>query len=215
MAKWWEVLETLMGGGSHAGKRTNTLRWLFILAGIGMVLLILNSFLTVKEIPVEQPSSITSNSIANQTENQPVFQNHPGRNTIFIELETTYENNLKEILQKIVGVGFVEVLVTVESTEEMMVDRNTTESNQTTDEKDKDGATRKIKQTTRSGEIVMNSSSGDKNPVVRKTIKPTIRGVLIVAEGAEQATIKKLILDAVHRGLGVPPHRISIVPGKR
>jgi stage III sporulation protein AG len=51
--------------------------------------------------------------------------------------------------------------------------------------------------------------------LVVKTVKPKIRGVVVVAKGAENATVKKLISDAVERGLEVPAHRISVVPRKQ
>ncbi|MNC72064.1 hypothetical protein D3C75_1230700 [compost metagenome] len=59
------------------------------------------------------------------------------------------------------------------------------------------------------------NQSGDDTPLVVKTTKPKIRGVVVVAKGAENATVKKLISDAVERGLDVPAHRISVVPRKQ
>jgi stage III sporulation protein AG len=89
------------------------------------------------------------------------------------------------------------------------------DTQQVTSEKDVNGATRNITDVTRSGDTVMYSNSGSQSPLVQKYIKPKIRGVLIVAKGAENITVKKLISDAVERGLDVPPHRISIVPRKQ
>ncbi|MNN46313.1 hypothetical protein D3C81_1606920 [compost metagenome] len=48
-----------------------------------------------------------------------------------------------------------------------------------------------------------------------KKIKPKVRGVLIVAKGAENKTVKALIVDAVEKGLNVPAYRISVVPRKQ
>ncbi|MFS8513242.1 MAG: stage III sporulation protein AG, partial [Planifilum fulgidum] len=39
-----------------------------------------------------------------------------------------------------------------------------------------------------------------------------VRGVLIVAEGAEDLKRKALIIEAVQRVLDVPVHRISVMP---
>ncbi|MNW16560.1 hypothetical protein D3C71_2154450 [compost metagenome] len=57
--------------------------------------------------------------------------------------------------------------------------------------------------------------SSDEVPLVVKTTKPKIRGVVVVAKGAENPTVKLLIADAVERGLEVPAHRISVVPRKQ
>jgi len=217
VANWWKALEERLGGGPGGAGRINTMRWLLIVAGVGAVFMILNSYLAVEEV---QPSYDAPDPAAAEAEpppggDLPAFQSSPAKDSKFAAYEASYEESLKEILQKIVGVGEVDVLVTIDSTEEIVAERNMTESQQETTERDKDGANRHITQTTRSGEIVLYTSSGDQAPLVRKTIKPTIRGVFIVAEGAENATVKKMIVEAVERGLGVAPHRISIAPSKR
>jgi stage III sporulation protein AG len=51
-------------------------------------------------------------------------------------------------------------------------------------------------------------------PVVVETKKPDIRGVLVVAKGAENIQVKKWIVEAVTRVLGVSSHRVSVVPKK-
>lgn len=70
-------------------------------------------------------------------------------------------------------------------------------------------------QYTRDGQIVTYENSGSEQPIVTKKIKPKIRGVLVVARGAENKTVKGLIVDAVEKGLNVPAYRISVVPRKQ
>ena len=122
---------------------------------------------------------------------------------------------MKEILERIVGVGEVDVLVTIESTEEIVVEKNVQQRHQVTDEKDRDGGTRHINDVSKNGEIVLYQAERGQSPLVLKRIKPEIRGVLVVAAGSEDATVKRLIVQAVERGLGVPPHRVAVVPRKR
>lgn len=215
MANWWKALEERFGGGPGAASRINTFRWLLIVAGVGAAFMILNSFLTVQEVESPYEAESAMNEGGAPQANVPAFQTGAARDPRFAPYEASYEDSLKEILQKIVGVGEVSVLVTIDSTEEIVVERNMTESQQETNERDPNGANRHITQTSRSGEIVLYSESGGQAPIVRKTIKPEIRGVFIVAEGAENATVKKMMIEAVERGLGVPPHKISIAPSKR
>jgi stage III sporulation protein AG len=147
---------------------------------------------------------------------EPTFIGSGGsENPRFREYEEAYENQLKEILSKIVGVGEVEVLVTIDGTEEIDVARNDKDSQQVTNEKDSNGATRNVTDVTRDGSVVLYQVSGDQHPLVLKYIKPKIRGVVVVAKGAENLTVKKMISEAVERGLDVPPHRISILPRKQ
>lgn len=60
----------------------------------------------------------------------------------------------------------------------------------------------------------MYESTDGKTPIVTKRIKPKVRGVVVVAKGAENAVVKSLIVDAVEKGLNVPAYRISVVPRK-
>ena len=51
-------------------------------------------------------------------------------------------------------------------------------------------------------------------PVVIETKKPAIRGVLVVAKGADNIQVKKWIIEAVTRSLDVPSHRVAVMPKK-
>lgn len=189
------------------------LRWLIILGLIGAALMILNSFIHVKEIDP------TNEGRASPDQQQPAKQTFlgggSGDNSKFRDYEQAYENQIKDILQNVVGVGDVQVLVTIDSAEEIEVEKNNKDSQQVTNEKDTNGATRNITEVTRSGEVVLYQVSGEQHPLVLKYIKPKIRGVVVVARGAENVTVKKMISEAVERGLDVPPHRISILPRKQ
>ena len=57
--------------------------------------------------------------------------------------------------------------------------------------------------------------NGEKEvPIVVETKKPAIRGVLVVAKGADNIQVKKWIVEAVTRSLDVPSHRVSVLPKK-
>lgn len=219
MGKWWRAFEERFGGGPGGGNRINTLRWLIIVAGVGAIFMILNSYLKIEKLPQtyenEPRTEADANANASLSADVPAFRGGEEPESPFAAYEAAYEKELKDILQRIVGVGEVSVMVTIDSTEEIVVERNMTESSQETNERDSNGVSRRIVQTSRSGEIVIYSESGDNRPIVRKMIKPSLRGVVVVAEGAENAAVKKLIIEAVERGLGVAPHKISVVPSKR
>lgn len=204
-------MDRWLGGGPGGAKRGQTIRWLLILGLVGAALMILNNFITVKEVgSAGEVRGSPGNADA-------VFLNGESKErSSFRDYEEAYANQMKEILSKVVGVGSVEVLVTIDSTEEMTVERNTQESQQVTNEKDQHGATRHMTEVSRSGEVVIYEvSGGGRQPLVTKYIKPKIRGVVVVANGAENLTVKKMISEAVERGLEVPPHRISILPRKQ
>lgn len=210
MGKWLQFIEKWLGGGQGAVKRIQTFRWLIIIGGLGVAILILHSFIQVKELtPYEEGRA------SPQPSDQQVFLNKDGQETPFQDYESKYESRLKDILEKVVGVGEVDVMVTIESTEETVVEQNHKDTQQITSEKDQGGATRHVSEITRSGEVVLYEVSGVQAPIVLKKIKPKIRGVVVVAKGAENLVVKQLITQAVQRGLDVPAYRISIVPRKR
>lgn len=215
MAGMWKKLEELLGGGPGGTKRIQTFRWLVLIGLVGGALMIGNSFihLRVKEV---DPIAGREQSQPDQGDARQTFLGGSGKEKpAFRDYEQAYESQLKEILQKIVGVGEVEVMVTIESTEEATVEKNSKDTQQVTNEKDQTGATRHITDVTRSGDAVILNESGSQSPLVLKYVKPKIRGVVVVAKGAENLTVKKLLLEAVERGLDVPPHRISVVPRKQ
>lgn len=216
MAGLWKKLEELLGGGPGGTKRVQIFRLLVLIGLIGGALMIANSFLNLRVKDVAPNVGVDASSAISGAESKQTFLGGGGKEkSAFRDYEQAYESQLKEILQKIVGVGEVEVLVTIESTEEVTVEKNSKDTQQVTNEKDQNGSTRHITDVTRSGEAVIMTQSGNQTPLVLKYVKPKIRGVVVVAKGAENLTVKKLLLEAVERGLDVPPHRISIVPRKQ
>jgi stage III sporulation protein AG len=208
LMKW---MEKWLGGGPSGTKRIQTFRWLMLLGLIGAAFMVLNSFIQIKDVdPIGEGRASPAQS------SNPVFGGTLNKErSSFREYEEAYQSQLKELLSKIVGVGEVEVLVTIDSTEEIFVEHNTKETQQVTNEKDQHGATRHISDVSRSGEVVIYEVSGGKQPLIIKTIKPKIRGVVVVAKGAENLTIKKMMVEAVERGLDVAANRISILPRKQ
>ncbi|NMI06571.1 stage III sporulation protein AG [Paenibacillus sp. SZ31] len=211
MKQWFKKMETWMGGGEGGARRSQTFRWLIILGLIGVGIMLFNSFVNVKKIDSENigrepPDPATSMA---SIQSDPMDQNP------FQAIEMAFEDKIKGVLENIVGVGTVDVMVTVDSTEELVVQRNVKDSQQLTEETDANGGKRHMTQYTRDGEIITYEISGDQTPIVTKKLKPQIRGVLVVARGAENKVVKDLITDAVEKGLNVAAYRISVVPRKQ
>ncbi|ANY68736.1 stage III sporulation protein AG [Paenibacillus sp. BIHB 4019] len=212
MAKWLEKLEAMAGGGPGGPKRVKMLRLLLIIGCVGALLMLINSFLTYNEVePSVQGQGQNLQSVDDTAWTSP--GSHEGAS--FEAVEQPLEARLKEILEKIVGVGEVDVLVTIDSTEEIVVERNEKETQSVTDENDKNGGKRHITAINKDGEVVLVEVSGDQKPIIKKTINPRIRGVLIVAKGAENVTVRRLIIDAVEKGVNVAASRISVAPRKQ
>ncbi len=212
MGKWFKKLEEwISGGGQGGGKRINTFRWLIIVGLIGVAIILFNSFVNVKKLDNENIGrEPPSNAASKET-----LQSSAGEANAFSNIEQAAEDKMKEILEKIVGVGTVDIMVSVDSTDEIVYQRNVKDSQQQSDENDANGGKRHTTQYTRDGEVVTYEDSGTQTPMITKRVKPQIRGVLIVAKGAENEVVKQLIVEAVEKGLNVPEYRISVVPRKQ
>lgn len=120
----------------------------------------------------------------------------------------------KTMLEQIVGVGSVDVMVTVDSTEELVVQRNMKDTQELTEETDANGGNVMLQAISATGR-----SSLTIQPVIKRPLLPRRSsrrsGVLVVAKGAENEIVKSLIVDAIQRGLNVPSYRISVVPRKQ
>lgn len=125
------------------------------------------------------------------------------------------ETRLEEILGKINGVGKVEVLITYDTTTEVVPAFDVTESKQVTEEEDNQGGIRTINQENTSSNLVTISGQNSENkPVVIKEIKPIIRGVIVVAEGAENPVVKADLIDAVTTIFQVKSNKVKIYGAK-
>lgn len=208
VAKWLDSLEKAIGGGNGGPTRIRAMRWLLLIGALGVAIMIINAYMSFDRV------APTTNSSEPPLSDVPAMSANSS-DSPFASIEQPLENRLKDILEKIVGVGTVDVLVSVDSTEETVYSVNEQNSQQTTEETDKSGGRRHMTSVTDNGTIVLYEQSGDQKPIITKKIKPRISGVLIVAKGAENPTVKRLILDAVEKGINVPVNRISIVPRKQ
>lgn len=135
-------------------------------------------------------------------------------NKAIADYEEKYENQLKKALQEMLGVNDVTVVVNIDSTDKKVLEKNRVTKSQTTDEVDRDGGQRKVQDSSTDEQLVIIRDGEKEVPIVVETKKPEIRGVLVVAKGAENIEVKKWIREAVTRVLGVPSHRVAVMPKK-
>jgi len=124
------------------------------------------------------------------------------------------QEELEDILGRIHGVGKVSVLLTLEDEQEVVYAINQEERRRTTLEQDGQSGTRETIEIDRRGQLVIVRSGGSEQPVVIKVIKPRVRGILIVAAGADNLRVRENIINAVQAVLDIPSYRISVQKGK-
>ncbi len=127
------------------------------------------------------------------------------------DYSTYLERKLEDILSQLKGVGEVKVMITLEETTEIVPAFNTTKNNETTKETDSQGGTREIIREDMTIQLVTGEEG---SPIVLKEIKPTIKGVIVIAEGAEDLHVKEILYEAVKTALGIPGNRVEVYSRK-
>ncbi|MBS6953675.1 MAG: stage III sporulation protein AG [Enterocloster asparagiformis] len=129
------------------------------------------------------------------------------------DYEAQMEARVKEILRHVDGVGQVDVMIVLKSSEEkvLRVDRNTSVSD--TEEQDSQGGTRSSKSNqTQESTVLSGGGSGQGSaPFVEKELRPEISGIVISAAGGGSPTVKAEISAAMEALFGLPPHKIKVL----
>jgi len=154
----------------------------------------------------------TTANVSQQEQSVEAFNQNKKSSNNIIEYEKKYEQQLKDTLGNIAGVKDVTVVVNVDSTEKKVYQVNETTRSQTTEEIDKQGGKRNIEDQSQEQSLVIVNDGSKGSPVLVQTEMPKIRGVLVVAKGAENLVIKHMIREAVTRLLDVPSFRVSVQP---
>ena len=119
------------------------------------------------------------------------------------------ERRLIEVLSKIRGAGKVDVLVTYETNGEIV-----TATVRQTDEDVKDASGTSGSQTSRTVREVTEPATVETEnghaPIVLYEKEPTVRGVVVVAEGAADFSVREKLQAAVQAATGIPVSRIEV-----
>ncbi|UQD52699.1 stage III sporulation protein AG [Bacillus methanolicus] len=207
-------LKNLISKEGQPEKKPGKYHYLLIVILFGAaIMLISNMFFSGNASTPDM--QVMNNKETNATEEVPAFgQKKSEEKSLMKQYEEAYEKQLKEALQGILGVDDVTVVVNVDATEKQILEKNIVTKSQTTTETDREGGKRKVEDASKDEQLVIVRNGEKEVPIVVETKKPEIRGVLVVAKGAENIQVKKWIVDAVTRVLDVPSHRVAVMPKK-
>lgn len=198
-------------GQNGNNNRQNLLMVLSVLAMVGILLMLLSSKVqTTKnaEPPVTPGSEVaTESKTGGEDSTEPVFGNKANSSS----WEDQMENKLEKMLSQIEGVGKVEVTITLEQGPEYVYNYNSTVTNNRTEEKDSTGGTRSVTDSSDTNSMVVaRTKEGEERPIIRTEKAPTIQGVGVVAEGAENPRVNTELHRAVSTVLGVELSKICV-----
>ena len=115
------------------------------------------------------------------------------------------EEKLEVLLSNIKGAGKTEVMISIDSSPQLVIAENVEEKSVTTSS----GTTVTVVTSP-----ILVTEKGESNPLVLQETLPEIKGVLIVSQGAKDIQVKLNIISAVTTLLGIDCNSVQVFAGK-
>lgn len=172
-------------------KLTKEQLWMLVLAGaVALGLLVTYMPRPSKEKPMDDKQVVTVNSQKEE-----------------LTYEELLEKRLEAILGQMEGAGKVDVMVTTKASKEKVLASEVVHNTSDVQETDASGGTRSTQKSDEQNKIVMQSGN---TPYVVKENRPTIEGVLVLAEGGDDAAVRESIIKAVKSLVSIGENKISV-----
>lgn len=181
---------------------------------IGIAVMLVGNIFSKKTVPNERLPVFQSKEENQQADVAAFGDKSSKKEDVIARYERSYEQQLKDALELILGVSDVKVVVNIDASEKQILEKNSVSTTQTTEETDPQGGKRTVEDASTNEQVVIIRNGDKEAPITVETRKPKVRGVLVVAEGAENIQVKKWIVEAVTRVLDVPNHRVAVMPKK-
>lgn len=128
------------------------------------------------------------------------------------DYERYLEEKTSRILEDVEGVGEVTVMITLKSDGQKIIEKDQSSSSQSTDEEDSSGGTRSVEdRSSDKTSIYEQTADGSSTPYVSKELAPEVEGVVVIADGGDNAVVAQNITEAVQALFGVEAHKIKIM----
>ncbi|MDR2044923.1 MAG: stage III sporulation protein AG [Clostridium sp.] len=180
-----------------------------------IVLILSGILLLIIALPTKAPGGSVSGGSPEQDpppssgrEALPEEGNNSFRNE---DYDAYLEQRLKETLGNMAGIGKVDVMITLQSSEELVVEKDSPRSVSHTEETDAEGGSRNVYQEDRQEETVYRTTGGESAPYVVKTLMPKVSGVVVVAQGAGTAGVNRSITEAVQALFGIGANKVKVL----
>lgn len=125
------------------------------------------------------------------------------------------ENRLERLLAGVDGAGQIKVMVTLKSSEEEIVEKDRPANRVNVTENDAAGGSRSSSEMdSEESTVYIIDENGKQIPYVRKTVQPSVEGVVVIASGGDNGAVKKNITEAIQALFGIEAHKIKIIKMK-
>ncbi len=144
--------------------------------------------------------------------NEGLAQKGTGSEDALLSYASFLEESLEELLCTMEGVGKVQVMVTLESSVEAVVEKDISTTRNGSTEVDSAGGSRNTTDMDSSEQTIYLKGQGSQDmPYVKKMLSPKVAGVVISAQGGGNAQIVQNITEAIQALFGIEAHKIKIV----
>ncbi len=221
MGEFWEKITGSIGAGGLEPPKWFRRDNLLILVLLGVLL-----FIVALPVKKEDPAATDTGMEITEQYNAGILtssgqQNVAQQETVDVGMQAVtagsteeyaayLEEKLKKMLESIRGVGEVEVMITLESSEERIVEKDMTAERSQTEEQDSAGGTRTVSSSNTGYQTVYQEGSQG-SPFVVKTLTPKVEGVLVVAEGAGKGNMTGEITQIAQALFGVEAHKVKVL----
>ena len=189
-------------------KQKNITNLIILLLLVIMFYLVVSYFTGVNNITKSEKTNLEKVSKEDMNSNSQ-------KDSEVLSYQEKQEKDLERILGKINGVGSVDVVINFQSSEVKVPAVDNSSQKSTTEETDSEGGTSVNSQETDGDKIVMSNSSNGSEPVILKTEKPEVLGVMVVAEGAEDSKIKYEITKAISSLYNISVDKVNVLAMKK
>ncbi len=133
-----------------------------------------------------------------------------GNITTTLEYAKMLESRLNSVLSQISGAGDTSCMITLDGEIERVLAYADDQKNSSTENTTSNGSTNKTETSNESREPIIITVNGKSEPLVIKEIMPNVKGVVVVASGADNIKVKLDILKAVQALLKVDSSAVEI-----
>lgn len=198
-------------------------KWLSELKKIGFLrlglLAVAAIILIICSLPQSKSSGLNSGSNSAQTQNagngSTTMVDSSG--TALFSYEHELEARLEHILGEMEGVTSVDVMITLSSTAEKVLEKSVQleENKQEIEKGSGESAEKSVNsQINKSSEALLTGNSSGGVPYVLKEISPSIQGVIVAAQGDITQTKISEISEAVQALFGIDAHKVKVIEKK-
>lgn len=187
------------------GKKLRKDQWLIVVL-VGMLFCVIS-------LPVEKEKSKSDllDKADTTMKDEQMFAYGEGEK----DFVTYWEEKLEQSLLCVEGAGKVKVLINLKESEEQILVKDGEEAFSDTVETDAAGGSRHVSENRTDKTVICTvDERGQSVPLVVKTISPSVEGVVVIAQGADQAQVRQDIIEAIQVLFDVDMNRISIIKMK-